>query len=102
MMMGIACLAAGDRLGDAANYKGTESVIGSKEGVEQQLEKTGVETANHEGTESVLSSTEWVEQVKLICSNEYLQSSANSLRNGRCCSILGNVNAYIQDMGTWM
>ena len=23
------------------------------------------------------------------------------LRNGRC-SILGNVNAYIQDMGTWM
>ena len=22
--------------------------------------------------------------------------------NGRCCSILENVNAYIQDMGTWM
>ena len=24
----------------------------------------------------------------------------NSLRNGRCCSILGNINAYIQDTGT--
>ena len=22
--------------------------------------------------------------------------------NGRCCSILRNVNAYIQDMGTWI
>ena len=22
--------------------------------------------------------------------------------NGRCCSILGNVNAYTQDTGTWM
>ena len=24
------------------------------------------------------------------------------LQNGRCYSILGNVNAYIQDAGTWM
>ena len=29
------------------------------------------------------------------------QHFRNGLRNGRC-SILGNVNAYIQDMGTWM
>ena len=26
--------------------------------------------------------------------------TSNGLRNGRCCSILGNVNAYIQDIGT--
>ena len=30
------------------------------------------------------------------------QHLPNGLINGRCCSILGNVNAYIQDMGTWM
>ena len=26
----------------------------------------------------------------------------NGLKNGRCYSILGNVNAYIQDMGIWI
>ena len=25
----------------------------------------------------------------------------NGLKNGRCYSLLGNVNAYIQDTGTW-
>ena len=32
--------------------------------------------------------------------NDLKKNVLNSLRNGRCCSILGNVNAYIQDMGT--
>ena len=35
---------------------------------------------------------------------QHLQNDLNRLvkclRNGRCCSILGNVNAYIQDIGT--
>ena len=34
---------------------------------------------------------------KTICKN-----LSNGLKNGRCYSILGNINAYTQDPGTWM
>ena len=30
---------------------------------------------------------------------QHLQNVLNFIRNGRCCSSLGNVNAYIQDPG---
>ena len=37
---------------------------------------------------------------------QYLQNYLDKLvkwpKNGRCYSILGNVNAYIQDTGTWI
>ena len=36
---------------------------------------------------------------------QHLQNDLDKLvkwsKNGRCYSILGNVNAYIQDTGTW-
>ena len=31
-----------------------------------------------------------------------LDKLINGLKNGRCYSILGNVNAYTQDTGPWM
>ena len=38
---------------------------------------------------------------------QHLQNDLDKLgqwseKNGRCYSILGNVNAYIQDKGTWI